>query len=187
VRGDAGDLGQPRGGRQHRGAGAAAGLRSGGSVGVDALGGGDRRDELPDPAGQLVDLGGKPRTSGRTRRRQTSSYRTTSPGPRRWPRPDARRQGPPRPGAWTVICPGQRDSGWRPSGRDRAAARGAAIEVLPQFARPVTKWSNCLPEGASAETGTIPACPTLRPCAPRRRAGAAGGGRAKGTEADRDD
>src|SRR5262249_39150174 len=56
VPGDAGDLGEPVDGGQGRGVRAAAGLRAGGAVGVDALSGGDRADQLIEAGGELVDL-----------------------------------------------------------------------------------------------------------------------------------
>lgn len=55
----AGDLIQPGHGRQHRGAGAVAGVRAGAAVGVNALRGGDLRDQLADPVRQRVDLPGQ--------------------------------------------------------------------------------------------------------------------------------
>src|SRR5262249_50239606 len=59
VPGDAGDLGEPVDGGQGGGVGAAAGLRAGGAVRVDALRGRDRGDQVGEPQGQRVDLGGQ--------------------------------------------------------------------------------------------------------------------------------
>ena len=56
---DAGDLIQAVDGGQHLGAVAPPGGRAGGAAGVDALGGGDRGDQLLDPGGELADLGGQ--------------------------------------------------------------------------------------------------------------------------------
>jgi hypothetical protein len=56
---DAGDLVEAVDRRQHRGAVAQPGGRAGGAVCVDALGGGDRGDQLLDPGGQLADLAGQ--------------------------------------------------------------------------------------------------------------------------------
>jgi hypothetical protein len=59
VTADAGDLVQAVDDGQHRCVLAPPGGGAGGTAGVDALGGGDRGDQLLDPGGERADLGGQ--------------------------------------------------------------------------------------------------------------------------------